>query len=300
VAADDADTIVPSMVAQGAPSSFVKYGWSSHRFERLKTLVREFEASQPGVIRPTFKPKRPGYDLIFRVDRQPPDEFALLAGDVIGGLRDSLDHLIFELSAFHSPTVDPNVTAWPGCERRSQWPVKPSSRRGARLSPVERKVAGLPVEAQVVVCRHQPFYRKRTDRPHVRHPLRILDELRNMDKHRRLGVMVVSVSRFEATVTPASAFTILRHQFTNRPPRDGSVVERVWLSPGVAEADFRVDVAPQCIVCLDEPTAYPSPIPMLDALNALARQVATVLMDLHDFQPPRARAYMEAGPFRET
>jgi hypothetical protein len=71
--------IVPSMVAQGAPSSLVKYGWSSHRFDRLKILVREFEASQPAVLRFTFKPRRPCYDLTFHVDQQQPDEFALLA-----------------------------------------------------------------------------------------------------------------------------------------------------------------------------------------------------------------------------
>ena len=298
--AGHADAIVPSMVAQGAPSSFVKYGWSSHRFLRLKTLVREFEASQPAVIRSTFKPRRPGYDLTFHVDQQPPDEFALLAGDVVGGLRDSLDHLVFELTEHHAPGfLPPTQPGWPVCTRRSQWAVTSAKGRVNKGSG-EWKVAGLPRQAQRQVRRYQPFHRKHGDGPHIRHPLWILDELRNIDRHRRLGVVLVSGSGYRSTLTALGDLQLLRRWAPRRPPNDGAVVERVWLSPGATEADLRVDARADCVVCLNEPTAYGSVVGLTETLNFLARQVATVLMAFHDFQPDRARAYMEAGPFRDA
>jgi hypothetical protein len=297
---NDADAIVPSTVARGAPSSFVKYGWASHRFDRLKTLVREFEASKPAVIRSTFRPRRPGYDLTFHVDQQPPDEFALLAGDVVGGLRDSLDHLIFELTEHCAPGRLPATQpGWPVCTRRSQGAMTSAKGRVNRASG-EWKIAGLPREAQRQVRRYQPFHRRHGDGPHVRHPLWILDELRNIDRHRRLGVVLVSGSGYRSTVTPLRDLELVRRWTPKRLPRDGAVIERVWLSPGATEADLRVDARADCVVCLDEPTAYAQTVGLIPTLDFLARQVATVLTAFHQLQSDRARAYMEAGPFRET
>jgi hypothetical protein len=262
----------------------------------LKPLADAFEKDDPAIVTSHFKPKRPGYDLIFRVVKETPDPIPLLTGDVIGCLRDALDHLVYELTvAFSGKPKRSHQTAWPVCEYRSQWPMRKSpTSRGINKTSGEWKVSGMHPKAQAKVWRLQPFYRKRSPGPHRKHPLWILDELRNLDRHRRLNVTPVALHQSITEFTlhhPTNE--VLRTHTRRKAPKDGAVVERVWLSPGAKDSDVTVKSTPSCQLAWDEPEASQRLSPLIDSLEAAARYVGDLLSDFGPFQPEAVKEYMK-------
>src|ERR1035441_8770743 len=97
---------LPPLREIGGASSFLKAAWAEQHLDALKPLVSGYEESEPVLVKSNFKPHRPGYDMTFHVIKAPPVEFALIAGDVIGCLRDALDHLVYELTVSYSGIPD--------------------------------------------------------------------------------------------------------------------------------------------------------------------------------------------------
>jgi hypothetical protein len=71
------------------PSSSQKLMWSQIHLDILKSRIEEFIKSRPVVITSHFKPTRPGFDTVFRIQQQTPPEIILGVGDVIGNMRDA-------------------------------------------------------------------------------------------------------------------------------------------------------------------------------------------------------------------
>ena len=104
-------------------------------------------------------------------------------------MRDALDHLIWEMTAANTGHALPG-TGWPIIRRRADWSLtgkngRPNNRSG------EYKIRGIHPKYWSGVKSHQPFYRKRKDDVSPIHALWVLDELRNLDRHRRLAVVPV-------------------------------------------------------------------------------------------------------------
>jgi hypothetical protein len=162
----------------------------------------------------------------------------------------------------------------------------------------EWKVHKLAPKAQREVWRFQPFYRTRTGGPHRRHPLWVLDELRNIDKHRRLSVTPLSVTHVQGGLIGAKpGVRILRTESRSKAAKDGAVIHRIWLTPGAKESDARLHGFPTCSLSLDEPSAWNRRIFLLGTMDWLVKQVEMVLLDFIPFQPVAARQFMAAGPF---
>jgi hypothetical protein len=132
----------------------------------------------------------------------------------------------------------------------------PTSTRINRTSG-EWKVSGMHPKARALVWRLQPFYRKRSPGPHRKNPLWILDELRNLDRHRRLHVTSVAPERTVTDLTLHNpSVSVLRTHSVRKAPKNGAVVERIWLSPGAKESDVSVKTVPSCKLAWDEPQAF--------------------------------------------
>jgi hypothetical protein len=266
--------------------------------EELKPLADAFEKGNPAEITSYFKPKRPGYDLVFQVVKETPNPIPLLTGDVIGCLRDALDHLVYELTVAHSgEPAREHKTAFPVCEYRSQWPMRKSpTSRGINKTSGEWKVSGMHPKAQAKVRRLQPFYRKRRRGPHRKHPLWILDELRNLDRHRRLNVTPLGPAKIETTWTfHNSKIDILRTDSVRKLPKDGAVVERVWLTPGAVKSDVSVKSTPTCKLAWDEPSAFQRQSPLIESLEAAIKWVGGLLADFYKFQPEAVQEFIKVG-----
>jgi hypothetical protein len=103
-----------------------------------------------------------------------PEEFVLILGDALHNLRSALDHLARAIILHEQliPIDGPGGTSWP---------IRTAPDRGPRLKP-EPSAA-----TTAIVDGFQPYHDQRPDR----HPLAVLQELDNADKHRQLLVAVV-------------------------------------------------------------------------------------------------------------
>lgn len=291
-----------SPIEADSSSSLLKYAWAEHHLNALKMAVGVYEKSQPAVIRSHFKPHRPGYDLTFHVIKWPQSDISLMAGDVVGCLRDALDHLIYELTTHHAGVpARSHQTAWPVCEYRSQWPMRKGSKARVDHRSGEWKVHGIHPKARALVYRHQPIYRKHKPGPHRRHSLWMLDELRNLDRHRRLSIVATTSAEYEVIIKRYNASVqLVRRKARFFAPTDGAIVERIWLSRGAKEADMSVDAVPSCKLVLQEPSAIPRRTELIETLDSLARKVRIVLGDFLEFEPRSVQDFVKGPPWIEV
>lgn len=143
-------------------------------------MIRRYAHRDCG-IRTEFNPKTDEIDVIVRLP-EPPPIIGLLIGDCVHNLRAALDHIIYALVSTNStrPTNTPN--------KNTMFPIR-DTREGYRhqLDKLQR-LAGLPDEAAALVDTLQPYHTREKGLNYKLHPLRVLDTLENIDKHRRLTI----------------------------------------------------------------------------------------------------------------
>ncbi len=149
---------------------------------------------------------------------EPPVEISLMLGDFIHNLRSSLDYLSRELvhAAGRSPIDGIGGTTFPI--------LKKAANKELDIKP------GTWPEARAILERVQPYSdpEKRGDR----HPLAMLNELDNKDKHRLLNVTALSGAGGVAFVRPpASASVTTQEQRRHRIELRSGVPQRVEVEP---------------------------------------------------------------------
>jgi hypothetical protein len=119
-------------------------------------------------------------------DRQPPERLSLMLGDAIQNLRSSLDYLIGDLARASSSGY-----LMPSIERDLQFPIttKRASLKGAVRHQARLRL--VPLRAGALIQKLQPY--RRGQNP-ATHPLWILHQLSNIDKHRRIPLLMAVVS----------------------------------------------------------------------------------------------------------
>lgn len=261
----------------------MKYAWAKHHLKNLKQTAGAFEKSEAATVTAHFKPKRAGYDLRFHILRPVPIVISPQIGDVVGCLRDALDHLIYELTDAHSGTVTVgHKPAFPVCEYRSQWPM--AQKGGINKRSGEWKVHRIPPKAQAVVKRLQPFYGKHRNGPFRQpNPLWVLDELRNIDRHRRLALTALGITHGKTMVTPAHL--VVRTVPARYAPKDGAPIQRIWLAPGTTEAQVRVDPNFAFALGLNEPSVSKRLIQVVPSLESACEWVRALLDEFLQFRP---------------
>src|SRR5205085_11585437 len=128
----------------------------------------------------------------------------------------------------------------PIIRRRPDWSLtgknsRPNNRSG------EYKTRGIHPKYSSASKATSPSTGKKGDVSPI-HALWVLDELRNLDRHRRLAVVPVSVDETHTTILlrDPGVPRPVRYYFRVKPPKDGSVIERWRISPGLTEADIRI------------------------------------------------------------
>lgn len=210
-------------------SVFAKLDRADTHFDKLRRAIEGFLEERP-------------YSIVSEVDRQTGEcvftgqvrkphrviDLGLLIGDVVQNMRNSLDHLAWQLALRHRPNDEPpGNTAFPifkgpdeferqvVCGRRS--PIRGTSKIA------QDRIAGL-----------QPCYRAK--RPWS-DPLWVLHRLANDDKHRVLHVTAVAahaatyfLSDMLATRIEAASVSVLGRSFG-----DGDELGRLPPEPACAE-----------------------------------------------------------------
>lgn len=175
-----------------------------------------------------FDPTGTGYVLRMELRYPPSPRFAILIGEFFNCLRSALDHLAFQIVEKHAPTrlADPKKIAFPIHESRFD-------RRG-KARPVDdlmAGVAGIPKAPLALIESNQPYHRGK-DAPW--HPLAIIQNLNNIDKHRTL-LLTSSMAAHGAFGFKCQG-RVIRSTYILRILKPGTEIARFNFTPAEAKA----------------------------------------------------------------
>src|SRR5712691_3359279 len=102
-----------------SPGSELKFQRAEYHREAVRGLLKSYLNPPPYSIRRDDDPRR-GLSFWITLERKPPDEIALTAGDCIHNLRSALDHIIYELSCHTAGQHVPD-TAFPILVSSRNW-----------------------------------------------------------------------------------------------------------------------------------------------------------------------------------
>lgn len=208
--------------------------------------------------------------LRLKVLRQPDLlDWGVIAGDAIHNLRSSFDQLIEQLTIGHGGTPLSH-TSFPVFSDpvRFKLLVRKGPQRG---SPDFRsglfQVRGVHPDAQAIIERMQPYHRA----DYRDHPLWLLHELWNMDKHRVVPVigMISTRTTFFRLALVAPVEVARLHAFV--PFEDGAEIGRLKLAPHQpSDAKVYLDQALSVLFDQAEPGLGKPVIPILEEMLCCA------------------------------
>jgi hypothetical protein len=156
------------------------------------------------------------------IHEEPKVQWGTILGDCVQNLRSSLDYLIYALSAAPDGGPPPNadICAFPITRDRTDFDSKRTQRR----------IAELDSKAQSLVRWWQPY---RRGAAYARHPLWLLRELSDWDKHRLL--LVATTVATSSTVNLSVPAKGLRFWLRTEPLEDGAPVAKLDFSKAQTE-----------------------------------------------------------------
>jgi len=177
-----------------------------------------------------------------KISAQPPLSMSVLVGDALYNLHSALDHLAWQLALLGShPATPPTGSTFPIFRNRGRF-WRTDTRTG-NYTPWSgaRRIAAMPDDAQALIVELQPYCRGDDA---IDHPLWLLHELSNTDKHSTLHLAVSALTGKRLSVPKGSehlridsfeAFPGLLH--------DGAVLGRVRAS---LTDEAEVEIYPEC------------------------------------------------------
>lgn len=162
--------------------TYAKLDRAEKHLNDLKTEIAQYTIAEPKGISTQFESQipevrnKPGISVRVNLQTQPGPTMPLIVGDMIQNTRSALDHLAFALVLRNRAHPTPNT----------QFPIfddRLGPQGGVRQVDIQPRASRL---ANALIEKLQPYYR--TDDPSL-HPLAMLQELSNIDKHRRLHIV---------------------------------------------------------------------------------------------------------------
>ena len=202
-----------AMAISGIPSARKKLERAKVHLAALHGAVDEFRENSPygfAMESPGNERWKPGIPVAVTVTQAPPvpDDWALIAGDILTNVRAALDHAVFPHIRAKKPELDRKFIQYPIEDRKEQW---------------ENKNRWFEKPVHKVVGESQPY---RHADP-TGHPLRVLRELVNMDKHRDLVIANYSIDDF--VVPPQDLYEVVSTTVYITEMVPGAVVARARL-----------------------------------------------------------------------
>jgi hypothetical protein len=163
--------------------------------EHLKA-IEDFIAADIARYGDRFIVESQGKDTVRLVPADP--KIAVRAGELIYQLRSALDHLACELVKANRS----GITLPADWEEECQFPIWTDPLRPGQTIPLPygafKRLPGIPIEAHTIIERVQPYYPAGTGS--VNTSLGLLNELSNIDKHRRFTLMRTRAKVFHRVV----------------------------------------------------------------------------------------------------
>lgn len=255
-------------------------GGSSLKVRRAEAHLADLDAQITAFLR--SNPYRvvedrhgePGqYVIRVKVTQWPPHHWSTLIGDVLGNLRASLDHLVYDMTIAWSGEALQG-TAFPILTDEQLWDE--ANKRGeATPRSGLYKTRGIHEMARRLIHDVQPFH---AGEEAGNHPLALLNVLSNIDKHRTLTVGGSTIRLAELRYAPPTH----DHFVTGEGPFiDGSTLATYRPPPG-AEKDFHVELDVAFDIAFDHRTPYEG-TRVLPALRSMVEAVVSILASLIRF-----------------
>lgn len=189
-----------------------------HR-QAFDRLLEEFLDKDPYSIAFDFDADTGWNTFRWVVRHDPPlTDFALIEGDFLTNLRGTLDYLVWQL-VLASGSQPTEKTAFPVVKESKYW----AGAAGGRLSGVD------PIWVTEIE-KLQPYHGQQRGKLH---PLALIDNLNNINKHRTLPATIVDPMRvsFQIDVGTMAAGDQIRHEFfAGEPIEHGAVLMRfMWV-----------------------------------------------------------------------
>ena len=157
--------------------------------ETLHEPVERFREERPNRLSKEFVSEGKGKWLwIYYAEPEqlPPAEWSLAMGELLYNLQSALDHLVRQLACLKAPDSPPSNLTFPIFKNKTRFWRHRSGRRGYTAQSGGRRLGLFPRDARELVLDVQPYKRGNTA---PLHPLWLLHELGNADKHKTLHVV---------------------------------------------------------------------------------------------------------------
>jgi hypothetical protein len=185
---------------------------------------------------------------------EPPAAIGLIVGDFLHNLRSCLDYLVWQVVRSNPPHTPSRRNMFPICQSQSAFDEQVKRRR----------LDGVPLEAVGVVKSLQPF-----DSPE--HPLALLDELYNADKHRDLNLAIFVASDMDV-VHLRNDEVVMRTILGGEDVRNGAVYGGITISLDAVPSGLKMEVvgrAAAFIAFKDLASQGDEPLPVVQTLEEM-------------------------------
>src|SRR5882724_2518266 len=223
--------------------------------EHLSTIRRldgEFETVDCHVMFTEDRELNLGYFVIQMPE--PPLELSAVVGDFLSNIRSALDYMVTQVVAANPPHKPNRQTMFPIC----------SSRDNFQEQLKRRRLAGVPSNALTIIESVQPF-------DLLRHPLALLDELCNADKHRDLH-FTTSVASDLAVSFSRGGHVYYHMVLGNDEVRNGAVLGGVGMDLTMAQPlpDVHIDSEAEAFIAFrDVLNSWEDPLPLSATLEEI-------------------------------
>lgn len=180
---------------------------------RLDDEIDEYRAREPFKVLREVDPGDARLRFGFFLTELPPAHLSVVIGDIVNNLRSSLDHLAWQLVIANggTPQTSPPTTQFPLHRSRTT--------SSGKLRKIEI-AGGVAPKALAAVESLQPYHRVQDP---GKHPLALLAELSNIDKHRTLHTASMGNKDIEVTLVRENGERI-RATAAEGPVRHGDVL----------------------------------------------------------------------------
>lgn len=231
-------------------------------FELLLQLDEELHAyldADPIALERQLQPDGETTVIALKVIEPPPLRLSLLVGEVTHQLRSALDHAAYSLvrAVGNTPT------------RRTAFPVvKQRPDRGLKVG------GGVGQDALAVIDALQPYGSK----PPEQHPLYVLTELWNIDKHRHLHLTALGSKDTQVFLASPDGSVRFGGQFQTGVVRDGDAVAAFRFPNGYIDPSLEVVATGSNFIAFGDRGPWPEDEPVQSILEWLYRYVAEVAL----------------------
>lgn len=244
--------------------AYLKVIRAEEHLAAVKAEIATFKELKPYVPVGQVESDPPGYLVRLYEAHTLPVRPRLSAGDCIHNLRSALDHLAWQLvkAAGNEPRTD---------RPRTQFPIFNDPLPDGKPVTIH---GGISVQAAAILNSLQPYVRGDAARSH---PLSVINNLDNIDKHQRLNFTISTAASTACFVQEADSDAMLGGQMQSGPFFSGDPI--AWFPGFVPTNEVEVYVQFSTLVSMPEATGGDTSVEAVNVLSDLCQFVRESVID---------------------